>query len=269
MVASFRLLCCATFAALGLANQRSAAGECGGGVCRDGDARRTTSMLVRWKYWEVNNATATNLCWLMEDVRKDGDFRKKKGWQRTATPAIPYAYAVKRSKGRGLGLFTREMIKKGAVLHKNLPEYYVRLPLEPAGDVAAFVAGRYKTIENLIKWCIMDNSELRDGVLCELDDGRYVNDVNENEVGNAGNCLENEHWTCATRDIMPGEEILENYTEDGVVNEDDYEAEQATYQALLELAGEDLQRNELCYDDGNVVSATVRSEITKRQEGLF
>jgi len=174
-----------------------------------------------WQAEEVPNLTAALLCSLFRDANTDLKRRKVAGYTGWVRPngsaAIPVPYAVMPSQGRGLGLFLLEAVARGTVVHRNLPEQYVRLPSKPAPGIVAAVAGcSVNSGRKVTQWCVEDDTHNGDGLLCEIDDGRYVNDRNPGEVSNIGTCPFNRHWTCATRDIAAGKELLEDYTADGL-----------------------------------------------------
>lgn len=193
---------------------------------------------VRWHGSAVENITAARFCALLGDAHADDMQRKPEtfnGWTSEATLTIPFPYAVRPSHGRGLGLFTRVRIAAGAVVHTDRPDFYLRLPeglLDLAEDVAAACSAR--VVRRLTTWCVLDWTSFGDGILCELDDGRYVNDRNEDEEANVATCPHDPYSTCATQVIEAGEELVEDYLADEL---DDSISQDMT--AALQEAAED------------------------------
>merc|ERR1712232_1389735 len=94
----------------------------------------------------VETLTFEALCAIYEDIdmdQKRKGIEKFPGWRGGPTEAIPIKYEVKPSPGRGFGLFAAQDIKRGEIVHKNLPSNYIRIPVtDLAEEVKALMRGR-------------------------------------------------------------------------------------------------------------------------------
>mmetsp|Transcript_81849 Transcript_81849/g.228024 ORF Transcript_81849/g.228024 Transcript_81849/m.228024 type:complete len:315 (-) Transcript_81849:41-985(-) len=200
----------------------------------DGELRAERSHLLQaargsipWASNDQVNVTSQLLCGMLADARADMVQRRDagfRGWEKpNGTVTIPVPYAVNFSKGRGLGIFVLVDVPRGTVVHVDLPSFYVRIPVYvdlPLEVQRVARACSQKVYDKFIRdWCSL-GSWLQgggDAAICEIDDGRYMNENNLDEEANVGTCHDDEHRTCAIRDIAAGEELLEDYAADGLL----------------------------------------------------
>ncbi|KAG8460018.1 hypothetical protein KFE25_011067 [Diacronema lutheri] len=115
------------------------------------------------------------------------------------------AYDLKESTIAGLGLFAKERISKGALLWKY-SEQSVRTYAN-ADEVRAELARRPP--EAVIHF--LEHAYCWDGLVCEiLDDGRFWN---HSKAPNTGTLPDDPASSFALRDIEPGEELLDDYSQ--------------------------------------------------------
>lgn len=115
------------------------------------------------------------------------------------------SYELKPSSIAGLGLFAKERIAKGALLWKYGPES-VRTYAN-ADEVRAELARR--SDDAIIHF--LEHAYCWDGHVCEiLDDGRFWN---HSKAPNTGTLDEDPASSFALRDIEPGEELLDDYSQ--------------------------------------------------------
>ncbi|MHA2008310.1 MAG: SET domain-containing protein [Promethearchaeota archaeon] len=130
-------------------------------------------------------------------------------YNRLATnPIIEYA-EVRSSKIHGLGLFAKKLIPKGTVWWHARPQ-----------DVSIITKKQFLIIESSQKTPLINNyleslltyayyDEILDGLVFCLDDSKFVNHSNN---PNSGTIEEHSLNAIARVDILPGEEITEDYS---------------------------------------------------------
>lgn len=112
-----------------------------------------------------------------------------------------------KSPGKGLGVFAREFIPCGSLVwtltdnnHRTFNEEELRKFVSDYPDNAQFV------LNHIYGW--------RDIMVLALDDAAFVNHSTHSNltVGHVYGVDDNEKGCFASRDIEPGEEILDNYS---------------------------------------------------------
>merc|ERR1712176_845894 len=79
-----------------------------------------------------------------------------------------------------------------------------------------------EVVEKFADWCMLETTQGADGIMCSLEDGRYFNMPNESSgVGvNMRTCLDHQQATCASRNILAGEELVQSYELDDLDDEE-------------------------------------------------
>jgi hypothetical protein len=148
---------------------------------------------LRAKYAEIvgrAGCTTTNCTKIKETIPDDDGFKVR--------------IAVKQDKVKGRTIVAAQPIKKGDRMYDDQHQEYL---FEKSQDFRDFVFEVSIPCDILI-WTYA--SEDGDGMTLNLDPGTYVNDGGSNmDPGTSG--VINMQWGKATRDISPGEEVLEDY----------------------------------------------------------
>eukprot|EP00927_Polykrikos_kofoidii_P075373 TRINITY_DN71549_c0_g1_i1.p1 TRINITY_DN71549_c0_g1~~TRINITY_DN71549_c0_g1_i1.p1 ORF type:complete len:258 (+),score=11.96 TRINITY_DN71549_c0_g1_i1:64-837(+) len=209
------------------------------GIGDEGKGRSTRKPVGRmpWQFsrdlWTLDASALTKFsphtfCGYFADVRSDSELRQNRdfaGWA-GSQPTIPVPYEIRFSKQRGLGVFVTRTVRQGAVVHVELPKWYIRM--DQSSMQAAVNLSRgcpWQTLEHMLDWCYDLDGE--NAMMCEYDDGRYFNDRDWGERANVATCRHQPAMTCATKEIKAGQELVEDYVADmgaTVIRDQYYEA---------------------------------------------
>eukprot|EP00929_Paragymnodinium_shiwhaense_P043991 TRINITY_DN22573_c0_g1_i1.p1 TRINITY_DN22573_c0_g1~~TRINITY_DN22573_c0_g1_i1.p1 ORF type:complete len:291 (+),score=46.41 TRINITY_DN22573_c0_g1_i1:46-918(+) len=165
---------------------------------------------ARWRTNDIANATASHFCSLYTDAWADlarRDLPGFAGWQ-GKSPTFKVPYEVRMAPGKGLGIFATKAIKKGTLVYLDDPETHIRVPkhsVQAGAEMAESCSAQ--VVDKALQWCFVDSSRAGDGLLCQVDDGRYMN---SDEDATLEMCSKT-RGMCAARNLRPGEELTEDY----------------------------------------------------------
>mmetsp|Transcript_64184 Transcript_64184/g.102202 ORF Transcript_64184/g.102202 Transcript_64184/m.102202 type:complete len:156 (+) Transcript_64184:156-623(+) len=120
-------------------------------------------------------------------------------------------YSVKKSgiDGAGMGLFADEFVPKGKIIWRLKDEYCTIYHSKQSLEKVLAKMSREEAINHLVHCFNLDP----DTVVHETDDGKYINHSPQYNMIQFSYTFKDRDKLClyATRDIKPGEELLENY----------------------------------------------------------
>merc|ERR1711879_733892 len=64
-----------------------------------------------------------------------------------------------------------------------------------------------EAVRHLLEWCVADSTQAGDGILCQVDDGRYMNSARKPSL----QMCPTQRAMCAKRTIRAGDELTEDY----------------------------------------------------------
>eukprot|EP00931_Biecheleriopsis_adriatica_P008978 TRINITY_DN110099_c0_g1_i1.p1 TRINITY_DN110099_c0_g1~~TRINITY_DN110099_c0_g1_i1.p1 ORF type:complete len:289 (+),score=43.61 TRINITY_DN110099_c0_g1_i1:100-966(+) len=183
------------------------------------DIGTRTALIQQGGQWsQAHQASESQLCDMFRAAARDLVQRSKPdftGWTSSGSPVLRVPYRIGPAGNKGLGLFAVSNILKGQAIYDGGPlaatmKYWLVLPQNSFHLIHKVAAGFSKdVVTKLMDWCEHDFSTDR-GLICEMGDEHYINsDTHPNiEPCDVG--------YCALRDIEPGEELLENYEDEGL-----------------------------------------------------